>query len=96
MHTSQIEEESKESGESKNTDKKEKAEKKSKEELQAEREVYLTVGEDDADDEYSSVYSGISSFKWHPTENSMLLISEGDIYHQEICAQTKRQYPDSE
>ncbi|MFK7737012.1 MAG: hypothetical protein AB8B50_13335, partial [Pirellulaceae bacterium] len=43
-------------------------------------EVYLTVSESDADDDYRPAYSGISSFRWHPTENQLLLNSEGDIY----------------
>ena len=54
---------------------------KSQKELEAEREIYLNVTDDDADDDYSPVYSGISSLRWHPTENELLLISEGDLYH---------------
>ncbi|MFG0255824.1 MAG: hypothetical protein ACF787_12150 [Rhodopirellula sp. JB053] len=53
---------------------------KTEEELQAEREIYLHVSDKDADDEYAPVYSGIASFQWHPTENRLLLISEGDVY----------------
>ncbi|MEM7473502.1 MAG: prolyl oligopeptidase family serine peptidase [Planctomycetota bacterium] len=56
---------------------------KSEDQAQAEREIYMTVGEQDADDEYSPVYSGISSFHWHPTKNQLLLLSEGDIYQLE-------------
>lgn len=54
--------------------------KKSKDQQEVDREVYLTVSEGDADDEYSPVYSGVSSFRWHPTENKLLLNSEGDVY----------------
>ncbi len=54
--------------------------KKSAEDTQAERKIYLSVSEKDADDEYSPAYSGVSSFRWHPSENRLLLISEGDIY----------------
>lgn len=53
---------------------------KTADEKQAEREIYLAVGEDDADNDYSPVYSGISSFRWHPSDNKLLVISEGDIY----------------
>lgn len=53
---------------------------KTEEELEAEREIYLNVSDKDADDEYAPVYSGISSFQWHPTENRILMISEGDVY----------------
>ncbi|OYP34123.1 hypothetical protein CGZ80_15800 [Rhodopirellula sp. MGV] len=49
-------------------------------EREEQREIYMTVSEDDADAEYSPVYSGIASFRWHPKENKLLLISEGDIY----------------
>lgn len=54
--------------------------KKSKAEQDAEREIYLKVSEKDALDEYAPAYSGISSFRWHPTENRLLLNSEGDVY----------------
>ena len=54
--------------------------KKSQDELDAEREIYMAVSDDDADDEYSPAYSGISSFRWHPSENQLLLGSEGDVY----------------
>ncbi|PQO46081.1 prolyl oligopeptidase family serine peptidase [Blastopirellula marina] len=63
----------------KNDAKKDEAD-KAEEKLQAEREIYLNVSDKDADDEYAPVYSGISSFQWHPTENHILLISEGDVY----------------
>ena len=55
--------------------------KKSDEDKEKEREIYLTVTDKDADDEYAPVYSGVSAFRWHPTENRLLVISEGDIYH---------------
>lgn len=54
--------------------------KKSRVVQEAEREIYLKVSEADADDEYSPAYSGVSSFHWHPTENKLLLSSEGDVY----------------
>ncbi|MEM8736424.1 MAG: prolyl oligopeptidase family serine peptidase, partial [Planctomycetota bacterium] len=44
------------------------------------RAIYLQVSDKDADDDYAPAYSGISSFRWHPTENKMLLSSEGDVY----------------
>ncbi|MEW4454481.1 prolyl oligopeptidase family serine peptidase [Bremerella sp. JC817] len=61
-------------------DSKKEDEEKTEEQLEAEREIYLNVSDEDADDEYAPVYSGISSFQWHPTENRILLISEGDVY----------------
>ncbi|MEM1068396.1 MAG: prolyl oligopeptidase family serine peptidase [Planctomycetota bacterium] len=60
-------------------DKKEKP-KNDQEKLAAEREIYLNVGDEDADDEYRPAYSGISYFQWHPTDHTLLLISEGDVY----------------
>ncbi len=44
-------------------------------------QVYLNISDELPDDDYAPVYSGISSFVWHPTENELLLSSEGDIYH---------------
>ncbi|GAA4425610.1 S9 family peptidase [Bremerella cremea] len=61
-------------------DSKKEDEEKTEEQLEAEREIYLNVSEKDADDEYAPVYSGIASFQWHPTENRILMISEGDVY----------------
>jgi hypothetical protein len=58
----------------------------SEEEKEKQREIYLTVSDKDADDDYAPVYSGISTFQWHPTDNSLLLISEGDIYYIEDIA----------
>jgi dipeptidyl-peptidase-4 len=54
--------------------------KKSDDDSEVDSEVYLTVSESDADDDYRPAYSGISSFRWHPTKNQLLLTSEGDIY----------------
>ncbi|MFK7738366.1 MAG: prolyl oligopeptidase family serine peptidase [Pirellulaceae bacterium] len=54
--------------------------KESDEDSEVDSEVHLTVSESDADDDYRPAYSGISSFRWHPTENQLLLNSEGDIY----------------
>ena len=51
------------------------------EEIAAENEIVNSVGEDDADDKYAPRYEGISGFKWHPSDNSMLVFSEGDVYH---------------
>ncbi|PQO28133.1 prolyl oligopeptidase family serine peptidase [Blastopirellula marina] len=74
------EQEGSEVEEEKQDDAKEEGAEKSDEELKAEREIYLNVADKDADDEYAPVYSGIASFQWHPTENRILLISEGDVY----------------
>lgn len=41
---------------------------------------FVEVSDKDADDDYAPAYSGISSFRWHPTENKLLLNSEGDVY----------------
>ena len=56
---------------------------KSKEEIEAEEKLVNTVSEKDADDKYAPRYGGISGFKWHPKDHSMLVFSEGDIYHIE-------------
>ncbi|MCC9600297.1 prolyl oligopeptidase family serine peptidase [Stieleria sp. JC731] len=61
----------------------------SEKEREEQRQIYTTVGEDDADAEYSPVYSGIASFRWHPKENKLLLISEGDIYLLENLSKPK-------
>ena len=61
---------------SENTDKKSEEEK----DEAADRDIFLNVSDDDADDEYAIAYSGISAFRWHPTENKLLVMSEGDIY----------------
>lgn len=53
---------------------------KSEQELEREREIYMNLTDEDADDEYAPAYSGVSSFRWHPTDNSLLVSSEGDIY----------------
>lgn len=63
--------------------------KKSKAEQDAEREIYSKVSEKDADDEYAPAYSGVSSFRWHPTENRLLLNSEGDVYLIDDVAKPK-------
>ncbi len=57
-----------------------KTEKKTQEELDAEREIYTKVTDKDADDEFAPRYSGISSFKWHPVENQLMLSTESDLY----------------
>lgn len=62
---------------------------KSAEEKQAEREIILAVTKDDGDDDYRPAYSGISSFQWHPKENRLLLISEGDIFLLESIKKPK-------
>lgn len=54
---------------------------KTQEKIEEENQRINTVSDKDADDKYAPRYSGISGFKWHPTENSMLVFSEGDIYH---------------
>ncbi|MCR9293311.1 MAG: prolyl oligopeptidase family serine peptidase [bacterium] len=72
---SQTDSESSEANASKDSE-----DKKSRAEQEAEREIFLTVSETDAADDYSPAYSGVSSFHWHPTENKLLLNSEGDVY----------------
>ncbi|MEM9827877.1 MAG: prolyl oligopeptidase family serine peptidase [Planctomycetota bacterium] len=59
---------------------------KDEDDKQAQRDIYMHVGDKDADDEYAPVYSGISSFRWHPSENQLLLVSEGDVYFIEDIA----------
>ncbi len=56
---------------------------KTAEEIEAENKIINTVDKKDADDKYAPRYSGISGFKWHPTGNSLLVFSEGDVYHIE-------------
>ncbi len=58
---------------------KQKANNKKQQELEELKMVH-SVSEKDADDEKAPRYSGISSFVWHPNKNSMLLMSEGEIY----------------
>ncbi|MEL7498511.1 MAG: prolyl oligopeptidase family serine peptidase [Planctomycetota bacterium] len=69
-----------------NEDKKDEADEgeekeKTAEEIEAENEIVNSVSEKDADDKYAPRYEGISGFKWHPKENSMLVFSQGDVYH---------------
>ncbi|HBE67659.1 MAG TPA: hypothetical protein DDW52_05865 [Planctomycetaceae bacterium] len=47
---------------------------------EAELEVVLNVPPKDADDDYAPVYSGVSSFQWHPQKPEILFNSEGDVY----------------
>ncbi len=54
---------------------------KTAEEIEAENEIVNSVTDKDADDKYAPRYEGISGFKWHPSENSMLVFSQGDVYH---------------
>ena len=54
--------------------------KKTKKELEEERKIIESVSDEDADDEDAPRYSGISSFQWHPEDNSILLTTEGDVY----------------
>lgn len=42
------------------------------------------VSEKDAEDEKAPRYSGISSFRWHPTGHEILFTSGGEIYHIKI------------
>ncbi|MFT5302662.1 MAG: dipeptidyl-peptidase-4 [Mariniblastus sp.] len=62
-----------------------KPKKKTKQQLEKERQeefkIVISVSEKDADAEKSPRYSGVSSFQWHPTKNSLLISSESDIYH---------------
>lgn len=57
-----------------------KSEKEEQEDEDVDDSVFLTVDEEDADDEYRPAYSGVSSFSWHPKKNEILLSSEGDVY----------------
>jgi len=54
---------------------------KSDEENDDDSELVNTASKTDALDKYAPRYSGISGFKWHPTDNAMLVFSEGDVYH---------------
>ncbi len=54
---------------------------KTKEQLEEENKIVNSVGKKDAEDKYAPRYGGISGFKWHPKGNSLLVFSEGDIYH---------------
>lgn len=54
--------------------------KKTDEEIKEENEIINSVTKKDAKDKYAPRYRGISGFKWHPTNNSMLVFSEGDVY----------------
>ncbi len=54
--------------------------KKTDEEIEAENKIVNSVDKKDGDDKYAPRYRGISGFQWHPTENSMLVFSEGDVY----------------
>ena len=47
------------------------------------------VSDKDADDDKAPRYSGISSFRWHPTKNSLLINSEGDVYQVADIAKPK-------
>ena len=68
--------------ESKDDDKNDdKPKKKTAKEIEAENEIVNTVSDKDADDKYAPRYGGIAGFKWHPKENSLLVFSEGDVYH---------------
>jgi dipeptidyl aminopeptidase/acylaminoacyl peptidase len=53
---------------------------KTAEEIEAENAIINSVSKDDADNKYGPRYSGIAGFQWHPTENAMLVFSEGDVY----------------
>ena len=69
---------------------KDKDEKKtSAKEIEAENEIVNSVSKKDADDKYAPRYRGISGFKWHPTNNSMLVFSQGDVYHIKSIAKPK-------
>ena len=68
-----------------------KAKSKTKQELEEERKIVESVSEKDADDEKAPRYSGVSSFRWHPQKNTLLLGSEGDIYLLDNVAQPKIQ-----
>ncbi len=57
-----------------------KKQEKTKQEIEEELKIIESVTEKDADDEKSPRYSGISSFQWHPTGNSLLISSESDVY----------------
>ncbi len=53
---------------------------KTDEEIEAENKIVNSVSKKDAEDKYAPRYGGVSGFKWHPTGNSMLVFSEGDVY----------------
>ncbi|HMO14001.1 MAG TPA: prolyl oligopeptidase family serine peptidase [Pirellulaceae bacterium] len=58
----------------------EKDQDRKRDKLEEERQVINRVDDKDAEDRQAPRYSGVSGFAWHPTENSMLIFSEGDIY----------------
>ncbi len=72
--------------EEKATGDKKKAGKAKKKDTLTNEEVLKIVGkvsDKDADEEKAPRYRGISSFRWHPEKNAMLLTSEGDVYQIE-------------
>ncbi len=54
---------------------------KTAEEIEAENKIVNSVSKEDAEDKFAPRYSGIAGFQWHPTDNSLLVFSEGDVYH---------------
>ncbi len=55
------------------------------------KKIVETVSDKDADDEKAPRYSGVSSFRWHPTKNALLFVSEGDIFLVDNVAKPKLQ-----
>lgn len=45
--------------------------------------IVSEVSDKDADDEKAPRYGGVSSFKWHPDKNALLISSGGDVYQIE-------------
>ncbi|MEZ6096139.1 MAG: prolyl oligopeptidase family serine peptidase [Pirellulaceae bacterium] len=46
------------------------------------------VTEKDADDEKAPRYGGVSSYTWHPKDNRLLFMSQGDIYEMDIAKES--------
>ncbi|MEM7782929.1 MAG: DPP IV N-terminal domain-containing protein, partial [Planctomycetota bacterium] len=57
--------------------------KASGEDAKSDEQESLEVSEKDGKDYYAPAYSGISSFRWHPEENALLISSENDLYWME-------------
>ena len=80
------EEEEKTEGEQDKEGDQEQHEEKDQEQRQEEIDLGDVVDDKDAEDEKAPRYSGIQSFEWAPHENSMIFISQGDLYQLEVAS----------